>query len=49
MSRLANGQLVHVVGYGHSLLTSSRCAIDVTAAFLKKPTASVKSECKDGG
>jgi pimeloyl-ACP methyl ester carboxylesterase len=48
VSRLPNGQLVHVVGYGHSLLTNSLCAIEITAAFLKKPTASVKSECVGG-
>jgi pimeloyl-ACP methyl ester carboxylesterase len=47
VSRLKNGQLVHVVGYGHSLLTTSRCAIDVAGAFLKKPMGALKSECAD--
>src|SRR5882724_3902349 len=47
VSRLKNGQLVHVVGSGHSLLTTSRCAIDVAGAFLKKPMAALKSECRD--
>jgi len=46
-SRLKNGQLVHVVGYGHSLLTTSRCAMDAAGAFLKKPTAELKGECAD--
>jgi len=48
VSRLTKGQLVHVVGSGHSLLTNSLCAIDTAAAFLKKPTAELKSECTDG-
>src|SRR5215813_7778940 len=47
VSRLKNGQLVHVVGYGHSLLTTSRCAIDAAGAFLRKPTAELKNECSD--
>lgn len=45
VSRLPRGQLVNVVGAGHSLLTNSECAREVTAAFLKKPTAGVKGEC----
>jgi len=47
VSRLKHGQLVHVVGYGHSLLTTSRCAIDAAGAFLRKPMAEQKSECSD--
>jgi pimeloyl-ACP methyl ester carboxylesterase len=47
VSRLKNGQLVHVVGAGHSLLTTSRCAIDAAGAFLRKPKAEQKSECSD--
>jgi pimeloyl-ACP methyl ester carboxylesterase len=46
-SRLKNGQLVHVKGAGHSLLTTSRCAVDIAGAFLKQPTAKVKRECAD--
>lgn len=46
-SRLKNGQIVHVIGYGHSLLTTSPCAIDVADAFLKKPMGALKSECSD--
>lgn len=46
-SRLKNGQLVNVAGYGHSLLTTSRCAIDAAGAFLKNPTAELKNECSD--
>ena len=47
VSRLKHGQLVRVAGHGHSLLTTSRCAIDAAGAFLKKPTAELKSECAD--
>ena len=42
-----NGQLVKVTGSGHSLLTTSPCAIDIAAAFLKKPMGQLKSECSD--
>jgi pimeloyl-ACP methyl ester carboxylesterase len=47
VSRLKNGQLVKVTGSGHSLLTTSPCAIDIAAAFLKKPMGELKSECSD--
>lgn len=47
VSRLKHGQLVKVAGAGHSLLTTSPCAIDTADAFLKKPAGELKSECSD--
>ena len=47
VSRLDNGHLTTVLGRGHSLLTTSECAMKTAAAFLKKPTAAVKDKCWD--
>jgi pimeloyl-ACP methyl ester carboxylesterase len=47
VSRLDRGQMMTVLGRGHSLLTTSECAAETAAAFLKKPTAEVKDKCWD--
>jgi pimeloyl-ACP methyl ester carboxylesterase len=47
VSRLDNGHLTTVAGHGHSLLTTSECAIETAGAFLKNPGAKPKGECAD--
>jgi len=48
-SRLPNSHLVEVPGLGHSLLSNSKCAIEIAGAFLNNPKAAPSESCLKQG